>query len=77
MKNPLTLFCDDTGAYSMMRVSMFLMIVAIIASKFINAYLFQQPVVWSGTDWGLIVTVFSGKVIQAKIENSPSTPSIQ
>lgn len=70
MKNLSTLFGDGDGNYSMMRVIMFLMVVAFIAAKFFNAWLTRQPITFTAQDLTLVGTLVGGKLLQNAQENS-------
>ncbi len=69
MKELSTMFGDGTGNYSMLRVIMFVVIVALIATKFYNAHLTGEPVTWTNQDLGILGTLIGGKVLQNVQEN--------
>lgn len=55
---------DGAGQTSMMRVVVFIVIVAVVGAKFYNAYLTKSPIVWDSQDLELAGIAFSGKLIQ-------------
>jgi hypothetical protein len=75
MNKLLSAFSDDTGATSMMRVIVFLVVLAVLGSAFYNAWLTKTPITWSSTDFGLIGAAVTGKLIQNTQEAAPpATP---
>lgn len=60
----LSLFGDGTGNLSMMRVIMFAMFFAVIASKFYNAWLAHAPIVWDTQDFAIMSSGLVSKLIQ-------------
>ncbi len=74
MKNLIvTAFGDGTGNTSMMRIIIFMMIAAVIGSKFYNAWLLKAPIVWDTTDLEMAGMAIGGKLIQNTQENKPDS----
>jgi hypothetical protein len=63
-----SLFGDGEGNYSMMRVVMFLVVLALIVAKFYNAHITGAPVEFSTQDLAILGTVIGGKLVQNKQE---------
>jgi hypothetical protein len=74
MQKILTAFQDDTGATSMMRVVVFLAIIAVIASKFVNAWMTKTPIVWTADDLTILGGAATAKLVQNSQESAPVTP---
>jgi len=55
---------DGNGNVSAMRVILIIVVLAVVASKFYNAYLTKVPIAWTTEDWELLTTVVGGKLIQ-------------
>jgi len=73
MQKLLSAFSDDTGATSMTRVVMFLVVAAVIISKFTNSYLTKTPITWETSDMEMIGLISGVKLIQNVQEASPTT----
>ena len=73
MDKILSAFQDGNGQTSMMRVVMFVVVGAVIGSKFFNSWITKTPIVWDAQDLMLIGSVISGKLIQNSQENPTPT----
>jgi hypothetical protein len=73
MKAILSMLGDGTGEVSLMRVITLLVVVSVIASKFYNAWLTKQPIVWDAQDLEMIGGVFTAKLVQNTQEKN-NTP---
>jgi hypothetical protein len=76
MKNILSMLSDGEGNTSLMRVIVLLIIGSVIASKFYNAWLTKQPVVFDTQDFELVGIAFGSKLIQNSQENSTPTATL-
>ena len=65
MKDLITKILDDgNGNISSMRVIVILVIGAVIVSKFVNAYITKQPIIWNTDDWQIIGVALGSKLFQ-------------
>ena len=71
MQKLLSAFSDDTGAVSMTRVVMFLVVVAVIVSKFTNSYISKTSIIWETSDMEMIGLISGVKLIQNVQEATP------
>ena len=55
---------DGAGNTSTMRVVVILIVIAIIASKFYNAWLSKMPITWTTQDLELASVAVGGKLVQ-------------
>lgn len=69
-----SLLGDGAGNVSSMRVLILLVAVALIGSKFYNAYLTKSPIVWDSSDWQILATLIGGKLVQNTQEKEPVKP---
>lgn len=74
MQKFISAFQDDSGATSMMRLTMFLTVVAVLGSVFYNAWLTKTPISWGDNDFKMIGVVVGGKLWQNSQENAVPTP---
>ena len=74
MQKLLTAFQDDTGNFSMMRLVVFMVVFAVLASAFYNAWVTKTTVVFTDNDFKLIGGAVAGKLFQNSQENAPAPP---
>lgn len=55
---------DGTGQTSMMRITIFMMVFAVLAAKFVNLFILKIPIVWDTQDFAILSLAVGGKLVQ-------------
>lgn len=76
MNKLLSLFSDgsDGMPLSLTRFLVFVLVAAVIGTKFYNSGLTGQPIVWNNEDFSMLGIAFGAKLWQNSQEQTPPVP---
>lgn len=55
---------DGAGQTSMMRITVFMMVAAVIGAKFVNLFVLKIPIVWDTQDIAILSLAVGSKLVQ-------------